>query len=179
MSDSASVFTDLNQFSTRLDTLLSSSAAGQAPKIASKLHAEKQLKAAVDFLIKALEQLAKATRNLEKPLEKAAEVAAGCEAIADSLDSFGDGKSLGKVAKLCGQSDGVVQPIVDKIGQVRGPLMKALGILGSLPTPSELTALCKNLTDLVDHLKELTAEVQDPNASPSTPTPSTPGGILP
>ncbi len=57
--------------------------------------------------------------------------------------------------------------------------MKALGILGSLPTPSELTALCKNLTDLVDHLKDLKAEVEDPNASPSTPTPSTPGGILP
>lgn len=179
MNDSANVFTDLNHFSTRLGTLLSSNAAGQAPKIASKLRAEKQLKVAIQSLINILEGLAQATRNLKKPIEKAAEVAAGCEAIADSLDTFGDGKSLGKVAKLCGQSDGVVQAILDKIGQIRGPLMKALGILGSLPTPSELIALDKDLTDLADDLKALQGKVEGPNASTSTPTLSTTGGKLP
>jgi len=179
MSDSANVFTDLDHFLTRLDTLLSSSAAGQAPRIANKLRAEKQLKVAIESLIKILEGLAQTTENLKKPLEKAAEVAAGCEAIADSLDAFGDGKSLGKVAKLCGQSDGVVQPIVDRIVQIRGPLKAALGILGSLPTPSELIGLGKNLTDLADDLKALKLKVEDPNASTSTPTPSTTGGKLP
>jgi hypothetical protein len=179
MSDSVNVFADLNHFSTRLGTLLSSSAAGQAPKIANKLRAEKQLKLAIESLIKILEGLAQATRKLQKPLEKAAEVAAGCEAIADSLDAFGDGKSLGKVAKLCGQSDGMVQPILDKIVQIRGPLKSALGILGSLPTPSELIELGKNLTDLADDLQTMKLKVQDPNASTSTPTPSTPGGKLP
>jgi hypothetical protein len=179
MSDSANVFTDLNQFSTRLGTLLSSNAAGQAPKIASRLRAEKQLKVAIESLIKILEGLAQATRNLKEPLDKAAKVAAGCEAIADSLDAFGDGKSLGKVAKLCGQSDGVVQPILDKIVQIRGPLMKALGILGSLPTPSELIALGKNLTDLADDLKALQGKIENPIASTSTPTPLTTGGNQP
>jgi hypothetical protein len=178
MSDSANVFTDLNHFSTRLGTLLSSSAAEQAPKIASKLRAEKQLKVAIESLIKILQGLAQATRNLKKPLEKAAEVAAGCEAVADSLDAFGDGESLGKVAKLCGQSDGVVQPILDKIVQIRGPLKSALGILGSLPTPSELIDLGKNLTDLADDLKALQGKIENPIAS-STPTPSTTGGKLP
>ena len=179
MSDSVNVFADLNHFSTRLGTLLSSSAAGQAPKIASKLRAEKQLKVAIESLIKILEGLAQATTNLKEPLEKAAEVAAGCEAIADSLDAFGDSKSLGQVAKLCGQSDGVVQPIVDKIVHIRGPLKAALGILGSLPTPNELIGLDEHLTALADDLKALKGEVKDPKASTSTPTLSTTGGQLP
>ncbi|MBL8395121.1 MAG: hypothetical protein JNK99_10295 [Candidatus Accumulibacter sp.] len=176
MSDSANVFTDLDHFSTRLGTLLSSSAAGQAPKIASKLRAEKQLKVAIESLIKILEGLAQATENLKKPIEKAVEVAAGCEAIADSLDAFGDGESLGKVAKLCGQSDGVVQPILDKIVLIRGPLKAALSILGSLPTPSELIELSRNLTDLADDLKALQGKIENPIASTSIPTASTTGG---
>ncbi len=179
MSDTATIFADLNQLALRLGTLLSSRTARKAPEVARKLGAEKQLKVAIGSLIKVLEGLAEAIRNLKKPLEKAAEVAAGCEAIADSLAAFGDGKSLGQVAKLCGQSDGVVQPIVDKIVLVRGPLMKALGILGSLPTPSQLTEICKNLTDLADDLQTMKLKVETPSASTSTPTPSTPGGKLP
>ncbi len=179
MSDTAMIFADLNQLALRLGTLLSSRTAGKAPEVARKLRAEKQIEVAIASLINVLEGLAEAIRNLKKPLEKAADVAAGCEAIADSLDAFGDGMSLGKVAKLCGQSDSVVQPIVDKIVQVRGPIMKALGMLGNLPTPSQLTELCKNLTDLADDLRTIKLKVEDPNAPTSTPTPTTPGGKLP
>jgi hypothetical protein len=179
MSDTATIFADLNQLALRLGTLLSSRTAGKAPEVARKLRAEKQLKVAIASLINVLEGLANATKALEKPLEKTAEIAAGCEAIADSFDAFGDGKSLGQVAKLCGQSDAMVQPIVDKIVQVRGPLVKALGMLGSLPTPSQLTELCKNLTDLADDLQTIALKVEDPNAPTSTPTPTSPGGKLP
>jgi hypothetical protein len=179
MTDSANVFGDLNAFSTRLETLLISDAARQAPKIAKRLRAEKQLAIAIDALADALNTLASAVKKLQDPLKKAAHVAAGCEAIADGLAAFGDGKSIGPVAKLCGQSDGVVQPIVDRIVQVRGPLMKALAALGSLPTPGELTVLCNTLSSLASGLRALQQEVGTPNASPSTPTPSTPGGKLP
>ncbi|MEF8706865.1 MAG: hypothetical protein V5B07_10555 [Candidatus Accumulibacter sp. UW27] len=179
MSDSANVFTDLNQFSTRLGTLLSSNAAGQAAKIAQRLHAEKPLNAGIDTLIHVLNMLASALVKLDAPLKKAGNVAAGCEAIADSLDAFGDGKSLVQVAKRCGQSDAMVQPVVDKIVQIRGPLKAALDLLGSLPTPGELSGLCKHLTALAGDLKGLKAEVEEPLASISTPTPSTTGGKLP
>ncbi len=179
MSDSANVFSDLNELSTRLQRLLISDAARQAPKIAKRLRAEKQLDTGIKALVDALNMLASVLQKLEDPLKKAEHVAAGCEAIAETLDAFGDGKSVGKVAKLCGQSDAVVQPIVDKISQVRGPLMKALGILGSLPTPAELTGLCEDLTDLAVRLKGLKPVVEIPNAPTSTPTPSTTGGKLP
>lgn len=179
MSDTANVFTDLNDFSIRLGTLLSSGAAQQAPKIAQRLRVEKQLEAAIKSLIKALNTLADATVKLHEPLEKAGHVAAGCEAIADSLDAFGDGKSLGQAAKLCGQSDAVVQPIMDKILQIRGPLKAALNILGSLPTPSELIGLHKNLTDLAEDFEALQQKVEGSNVSVSASTQSTTGGKLP
>lgn len=179
MSDTAMLFADLNQLALRLGTLLSSRTAGKAPEVARKLRAERQLEVAIATLINVLEGLAEAIRNLKKPLVRTGEVAAGCEAIADSLDALGDGKSLGQVAKLCGQSDAMVQPIVDTIVQVRRPLMKALGILGSLPTPSQLTELCEHLTDLADDLQTIKRKVEDPNAPTSAPTPMTPGGKLP
>jgi len=184
MSDSANVFTDLNRFSTRLERLLLSDAARQAPKIAKRLRAEKQLAIGIDALADALNMLASILEKLQGPLKKAEHVAAGCEAIADGpiadgLAAFGNGKSLGQVAKLCGQSDGAVQPLVDRIVQVRGPLTRALGILGSLPTPGELTVLRNALNNLASGLRALQQEVKTPNASVSTPTPSTPGGKLP
>lgn len=179
MSDSANVFGDLNRLSTRLERLLISDAARQAPKIAKRLRAEKQLAIGIDALADALNMLASILEKLQGPLKKAEHVAAGCEAIADGLAAFGNGNSLGQVAKLCGQSDGAVQPLVDRIVQVRGPLTRALGILGSLPTPGELTVLRNALNDLASGLRALQQEVKTPNASLSTPTPSTPGGKLP
>ena len=179
MTDSASVFTDLDRFSMRLGTLLSSNAARQAPKVAQRLHAERLLAAAIDSLSKSLKLLADTAVKLDAPLRKVEHVAAGCAAIADSLEAFGDGRSLGQVAKLCGQGDALVQPIVDQIVRIRGPLQAALGLLGNLPTPDQLHRLHQEMIDLANDFEQLKPQTGNSEALTSEPPQSNTGGNQP
>ena len=98
MTTAENAFTALDGFLDRLERLVN--AAPPALKLAQRLRAEKQLDTGIKALVDALNMVASALKKLQEPLKKAEHLAAGCEAIADSLDAFGDGKSLGKVAKL-------------------------------------------------------------------------------
>jgi hypothetical protein len=173
MSNAAEVFAEVGRMTDRLDALLRSDAAQKAPAVAKKLRVEKQLRSAIEALKTIVGQLGKATGRLEEPLDKIAALAASCQAIADGLQTFGDGKSIGEMARRCGQSEAMVQPVIDTIAAVRGPLAQVLGFLATLPAASDVRALHDKLQAVEQRLVDpKRVEVDDANAAPAATSPS-------
>ncbi|RDE52169.1 MAG: hypothetical protein DVS81_02765 [Candidatus Accumulibacter meliphilus] len=178
MSTSVNIFGELNSFLASLDDLLKTSAAKNAPSIARRLGAEKQLAAALEFLADALTRLARALNRLHDPVLKADTVVASFEVLGDSLEDFADGEALKELTRMLALRNAPFQPLVDGIHTSAAYLDAALRLSDSLPDPGELKDTSERLNALGARLDELQAANTAPAPSQPTLPQSTNGGTL-